>query len=430
MADTYIGRADPRAVTLMSVALQVESIRHSKFLKQMSGPVPNQAMALAKREKQQTTPGMPIVQIHDLQKTGGDRITMDMYHMINGLPAIGDEVIEGRGVNLSFATMDLIINQTRQAVTPGGNMTQKRTPHNLRKIARANLVDWFARWNDQMFQVHLAGARGSDDSIDWAVPLESHARFGEYSINPVLPPTDNRYYVAGGGDDVGDIDLNDALTLEDLDVIASDLREQPLPPMPIEVDMDMEDNDLPLWCLIMTERQWHYIETKLGDNAWRKYVADASLRYQITKHPLFTGSTAIWNNIILKRMSRPIRFKAGDNVKVTNSTTGAVGTTAVPSTVSNVDRAILLGGQALAVAWGNKGNPSGPFPMSWSEILMDHGNKLEVAGAQMEGKKKIRYTGSDGKLTDFGVAVIDSYAPDVKSEAGQTLRTALKTNRS
>ena len=427
MADTYIGRADPRAVTIMSVALQTESIRHSKFLQQMSGPTPRQAMALAKREKQQTTAGMPIVQIHDLQKAGGDRITMDMFHIMRGLPAIGDEVIEGRGENMSFSTMDLVINQTRKAATPGGNMTQKRTPHNLRLIARANVADWFARYNDQMCQVHLAGARGTDASIDWIVPLESHARFSEYTINPVLPPTDNRYYLAGGAADVSAMGVTDALTLEDIDVIAADLREQPLPPMPIKVEMDLEDNERPLWCMIMTERQWHYIETKTGKNNWRQLVADASLRYQITKHPLFAGSTAMWNGILLKRMSRPIRFAAGDAVKLTNSTTGGTTSKNVHADVSNVDRALILGGQALAMAWGNKGNPKGPFPMDWSEILMDHGNKIEMAGGQMEGKKKIRYTGTDGKVTDFGCAVIDSYAPDPKTEAGQTLRTALNS---
>ena len=428
MADTAITRNSPQAVTLHSVSLQAESIRKAHFINQMSGPTPTQAMATAKREKQQTTSGMPIVQIYDLQQNAGDRVTMDMVKTMGGYPFMGDEKIEGRGQPLKFSQMEMVINQTRQAGDPGGNMTQKRTPHNLRTAVRANLSDYFARLNEQSCQVHMAGARGTDNAVDWVIPLESHERFKTIMINEVLPPTTNRYYCAGGAANANAIGVSDALTLTDLDAIASDLREQPLPPEPIKVEKDLEDNEVPLWCILMTERQWHYIVTQTGEGSFRKFQADASMRYQITKHPLFLGSAAMWNGMLLKRRSRPIRFKQGDVVKTTNKDTGAIISTTIDGTgATTIDRAIILGGQALAIAWGNAGNPNGPFPMKWSEESMDHGNSLEIAGAQMEGKKKIRYEGSDFDLTDFGCAVIDSYAPDPRSALGETLRNALSS---
>ena len=252
MSNTAILRSSPQAVTLQSISLQSESIRRTSFYRTMSGPLPTQAMALAKRERQQTTPHMPIVIVTDLQRMGGDEVTMDMFKVVSGLPVMGDNVAEGRGAPLKFSEMKLLINQSRFPVDAGGNMTQKRTPHNLRKIARAELVDYFARLNEQLLQCHMAGARGTDMGSDWIVPLESHREFGAILINPLLPPTTNRYFVAGGGTDVTDLGTTDCLMLEDIDVMTTTLREMPLPPAPIKVEKDMQSQERPLWCLLVS----------------------------------------------------------------------------------------------------------------------------------------------------------------------------------
>ena len=63
--------------------------------------------------------------------------------------------------------------------------------------------------------------------------------------------------------------------------------------------------------------------------------------------------------------------------------------------------------------------------MRWTEVLRDHGNSVEVGAGMMDGKKKFRFRGTDRQITDFGVAVIDSYAPDPRSSAGASLRRAL-----
>ena len=154
-------------------------------------------------------------------------------------------------------------------------------------------------------------------------------------------------------------------------------------------------------------------------------MTDAALRANITKHPLFMGDAGIWNGVLIKKVSRPIRFARRVRWSGPPSLQPEPSSRhEVPAGIT-VDRAILLGGQALAVAWGNAGNPMGPFPMKWSEVLMDHGNKLEILGGQMEGKKKIRFVGSDDEVTDFGIAVLDSYAPSPKSAEGKTLRDNL-----
>ena len=427
--DTVIATNDPLAVTLYSVSLHSEVEKRCVFIRQMSGPISNEMMATAKRERNQTTPDMPIVIINDLTDNAGDRVTADMFHIVTGKPYMGDSEMEGRGQPLTFSTMEVSINQTRFPIKPGGRMTRKRTVHNLRRIARSNMASYFARLNDQIFQTHLAGARGAETSEDWALPLDTDPDFAAIMINPLEPPTSNRYFVAGGGTQASDINNMDALKLEDIDVLAATLRDMPFPPAPIKVMSAKGDEEITVWCLLVTERVWHYIETRATGRVasdWRKAIADCAQRPMITGHPLFRGGTApaLWNSIIIKKMPRAIRFPVGTGVRVTNSADGTL--RAASTTAVTCDRSILLGGQALALARGDSQGPrSGAFPMRWTEVLRDHGNSIEIGGGQMDGKRKMRFTGSDGQVTDYGVAVIDSYAPDPSSAAGATLRSNL-----
>ena len=395
----------------------------------MAGPAPSEQASRNKRESMQSTADMPIVIVHDLEKMAGDKVTIDMFKDIIALPFMGSEMMQGKGQTLKFSEFDMKIDQTRQAASGGSRMSQKRTKHNLRMLSKSNLAKYFGKLNDQVIQIHLSGARGSDVSSDWNVPLDTHIKFNQVLINPVQPPTTNRYFVAGGGEDVTMIDTSDALTLEDIDVISAVLREMTYPPSPIRVEKDAMGEETPLWCLMVTERQWHFIVTRTRTNVnmatdWRSGVANAAMRANITKHPLFSGTTGMWNGMLIKKMARPVRFNAGDTVKTTNSTTGAIISKVVPVGVT-VDRALLIGGQALAIAKGNAGG--GYWPMKWTEEVFDHGDKVEIGAAQMDGKAKFRFEGTDKMITDFGVVAIDSYAPAANSTEGQALRAALAT---
>lgn len=431
MAQTLITSADSLAVRLQSVALQAESLRRSVFVRMMAGRQPKERAALAKRERIQSTQDMPIVSITDLQQMAGDKVTCDMFRIVSGKPFMGDRKMQGQGAPQRFASMEIKINQTRFPMDAGSRMTQKRTRHNLRSIARANMADYFSRLNDQIILVHLAGERGSENTEDWNVPLSTDSDFADIMINPVVAPSNNRHFFAGGGNSITELEETDALKLEDLDVISAKLREMPFPPAPIKVESDPLNDEEPIWCLIVTERQWHYLLARAGGNspAWRKFLADATMRKSVNKHPLFMGTTGLWNGLLVKRMSRAIRFNPGDTIKE-SADDGTTSNVVVPTSLNRagaaVDRAILLGGQALALARGDGSGGNNAYPMRWTEVLDDHGNSLEIGAGQIDGKAKFRYKGSDGKVTDFGCAVIDSYAPDPSSDGGQRLRTSLQ----
>lgn len=428
--ETVIGTNHPLTVMYFSAGLFIESLKKSVFLQQMAGSVSNQQMADAKRERMQSTPDMPIVIIDDLTDAPGDKITVDMRRLVRGKPFMGDRVMEGQGAALTHSTMEVRIDQMRFPIAPGGRMTRKRTRWNLRKAARSEMIDWFARTNDQIIQTCMAGARGDEDTEDWNLPLESDPDFASIMINPLEPPTSNRYFVAGGGDNVGALTDADALKLEDIDVLATTLNDMPLPPSPIKIMSASGDEELRIWCLMVTERQWHYIVTRSTgklNRDWTKALADATVRASQTRHPLFRGDAGLWRGLLIKKMPRAIRFNTGTMVKVQPSAGGVPTATAVPGGIT-VDRAILLGGQGMALARGDAAGPrTGAYPMRWSEVMRDHDNTLEVGAAQMDGKRKMRFTGSDGSITDFGIAVLDSYAPDPNSTAGANLRSALST---
>jgi len=396
-------------------------VQHSPgFMNLISGEMPKEG-SFAAKTKGQTSPDYPIVKAGDLAKGAGDTVSIDLFNILQGKPVMGDKRIEGRMMQLTYSSMDVRIDQVRGGADSGGRMTQKRTVHNLRNISMAGLQAWMQRLEDQTALVHLAGARGSQQTSDWVVPLQSDADFGEIMVNTVKAPTKNRYFAANDATTPADIGTNDALTLQDIDRIVAQLRESPVVMQSVKIKGDDRAWNDPLWVMFVTERQWLYLQSRTSQTTWRQAVQYAFERKSGgLKHPLFDAyETIMWNGVLIKRMNRyAIRFAAGDSV--VTDTGGADGLTYTESTVQTaqpVDRAVIVGAQALAKAYGKSASD---YFYDWSEKEVDHGNSIETVSAAMCGSAKIRFK-IDGADTDFGVAVVDSYAPDPASAAGRTL---------
>lgn len=405
---TAISTTSSLAVKLFSVALFQESLRKSTFRRNLTGSAPKQGAAEMKA-KGQSSPDYPFVNITDLASGPGDKVSVDLFNIISGRPTMGDRKIAGRLMGLSANSMDIKINQCRGGVETGGRMSQKRTKHSLRGIAKANLGGWNARLYDQLAMVHVSGARGTQDDLEWIVPLATHSEFAEICVNDVLPPTRNRRFFAGDATSVTDLDTADILTLDDIDRIRMTLGELPFTLQPIKLEGDVAAEEDPLYCLYVTEKVWLNIQRSTTGQNWRTFVAAAHERSAGFKHPLFLGQTGMWAGILIKKMRRAIRFTAGDTVVEYNSSDVAADVTA------NVgfDRCFLLGAQALGIAYGNSlgGGNSDGYHYSWHEELSDHDNITEISSKSMSGMAKIRFTGTDGAPTDHGVATIDCYVP-------------------
>ena len=164
----------------------------------------------------------------------------------------------------------------------------------------------------------------------------------------------------------------------------------------------MADED-PWYVLNVTPRQWNdwYISTAGKD--WQTMTANAMNRSKGFNHPLFKGQCAMWRNILVRQYGgMPIRFYTGDSVTVCNNDDAATTTTATAAT--NIDRAILLGGQALAMAFGAQNGGS----FNYHEEKEDHDNTTEISISWVNGMKKIRFANRNGRINDLGVMVLDT----------------------
>jgi N4-gp56 family major capsid protein len=415
MASTNVPIGSALARKLYSVALFAQTIRRPSFRRNLTGTAPKQTDA-ERKLRGQTSSDYPFVRVTDLTKTAGDTVSVDMFDIIRGKPIMGDRKLSGKGMALSYASMDIRIDQTRGMVDPGGRMTQKRTLHNLRKVSLANLAGWNSRLEDQLCLIHVGGARGTDDGVDWVVPLTTDPDFSDIVVNSINAPSRNRRFFGGNATTASDIDTSDDIKLDDIDRLRATLDELVFPLQPIMLQdsygkMDPEAEENPLFCMFLSSRAWHRIKTNTTDPAWRTFLANAHARSNGFDHPLFKGTTGLWNGILIKKMARAIRFDAGATVQELDASDVEQPITAAVAT----DRAILLGAQALAMVYGSH-SKSG-YHYNWHEEETDHGNTVEVSTAMMGGKSKLRFQviAPDGStdLTDHGVMTMDGYAPAV-----------------
>jgi len=378
-------------------------------MKNLAGPSPKQASAEKKaREKEQSPPEFPIVKVTDLSKSAGDTVSVDLFNIVQGKPVMGDGLIQGKLMSLSSSSMDITINQYRGGVSPGGKMTQQRTVHNLRSLSKAYLSGWMSRLEDQIKLVHLAGARGQEETPDWVIPLDTDTDFSSILVNSVVAPTYNRHYYAGSASGLDSLTTADFLKLEDISKLRAAMDEAAFPMQGVKLPGDPSAEEDPLYVLLVSPRQWYWLKNQTGPASLRQFQAQA--RERSAKNPLFTGDVGLWDGILVKKMTRSIRWAASESVTVADTTDVFSTTTATTAVVT--DRAILLGAQALADVYGKSKGSDFYYDFFERMVAEDHDNTYECSVSSMGGKSKIRFLGSDGKTTDHGVAVMDSYAPD------------------
>ncbi|TJZ60313.1 phage capsid family protein, partial [Chitiniphilus eburneus] len=214
-------------------------------LNRLTGKLPQQADASATLRFQSKNE-LPVVRCMDLAKTAGDEVTFDLINPINGKPIMGEHYAEGRGERMDFSQDKLRINQTRKPISAGGQMTQQRTPHQLRTLARDQGFNYMTRLEDQLGLVHLAGARGFANDIEWAVPLASDPDFKEIVVNPVKAPTRNRHFVSTSDGiervsvNAGEIQIatTDVMNIDVVDALRTLFDSMPLPPPSVKFEGD------------------------------------------------------------------------------------------------------------------------------------------------------------------------------------------------
>ena len=419
---TSVGYGADTNLIKQAEGLFVQHMQRNGKLAKLSGPIPKGEASAANTIRRQTTADMPIVKVTDLGKSMGDEVEFNLVQPVGAYPIMGSEIAEGKGTSVKITETKLRVNQARFPIDIGDSMSKIRSPVEIARLARPIAQSLLDRYVDQSYLVHLAGARGFHDNIEWVIPTASHAKFANIMVNTVKAPTKNRHLVADGDAITGvianssdlTITTGDVLDMGVIDALRAHMDQMALPPPPVRIPGDVQSEDDPLRVLMMSPAAYN---TFASDPAYRSYQASAMARARTAKdHPLFMGDAALWNGFLIMKMPRPIRFYAGDAIKYCASDTSETESTLlVPSNFSTthaVDRSLILGGQALAEAMAS--HPDYGVPVFWSEKEFDHGDKREMLIGVIRAASKIRWeieTGNGKKWTDHGVIAVDSAVP-------------------
>lgn len=429
---TVVSKGASFAVKKESVALAALGVRKPTNLTKLMGQAPQQSGAEATL-KQQSNPGMPGIMVRDLASGAGDKVTIEAVDILGGKPIMGDRMREGKGDPIGLSSMEARIDNTSKVVYPGGKMTQKRTVHQLRPLAMAQLMGYFPRLLWQRALVQMAGARGAQNDRSWHVPLASDADFAETMINPVLAPTYNRHLVLDGstvvqgGQQLGSIDSTDGWKLSHLDVLSEYLDSINFKLQPIRLPGDPAADDEPIkGVLLLDPQSWNQLLTDqtAGHNirTWQVNALERAKLMGANIHPLFRGEMYMWNNILLKKIEHSIYFNPGDSTNIITAVNRYTGFNASQPTETaqvvnaglgagyRVSRSVLLGAQAFGVLLGS--NESSGVNAAFKERTFDYGSKYEGMGEWMGGECKLRFRFQDEngnfEATDHGALVIDA----------------------
>ena len=362
MSQTVIPFGDVKAQKKWSSSLAVDQMKKSYFEKKFIG----------------TSDNSIIQRKTELESDAGDEISFDLSVQLRGEATEGDARLEGKEENLRFYTDEVVIDQTRKAVSCGGKMTRKRTSHDLRTISKNRASDYWARFNDEMMFIYLSGARGVN--ADFLFPTGWTGRAG----NAIDAPDSGHILYGGDATSKATIDASDVMSravIERAQVKATMLQAQdPEAANMVPVNIEGEDR----YVCVMSPFQEYSLRTTSGAE-WLD-IQKAAAAAEGRNNPIFKGGLGMINNVVLHSHRNAIRF--ADYGASTN----------LPAA-----RALFLGRQAGVVAYGT----SGGMRYTWEEELKDYGNEPSVASGAIFGFKKTRFNGKD-----FGVISIDTYAKD------------------
>ncbi|MFW1665789.1 DUF4043 family protein [Acinetobacter ursingii] len=419
---TNAAYGDKTNMVTQAVGLFATHMQRNSTLNLLSGKMPKGEAGAEATLRKQTTQHMPIVRVQDLGKGVGDEVTFHLLNPVGAYPIMGSAYAEGRGVGMKLNEDRLRVNQARFPVDLGNVMSQIRSPADLRRLGRPVAQNLMDRYCDQSLIVHMAGARGSHDNIEWVIPKDSHKDFNEIMVNRVKAPTRNRHYVVDGSgmqgvtSNAGELDIatTDLFTMDAVDSMKTVLDQIALPPPIVKFEGDANADDSPIRVWLVSPAQYNKFAAQPG---FRSFQSAAFARAsQAKQHPLFMGDVGLWNGFIIRKLPRPIRFYAGDDIKYCAAYDSEVESTVkVPASFADkfaVDRSIILGGQALAEAFAASDKSGVPF--FWSEKELDHGDKWELLIGSIRGTSKIRFaveTGEGTEFTDYGVTCVDTAVP-------------------
>jgi N4-gp56 family major capsid protein len=156
--------------------------------------------------------------------------------------------------------------------------------------------------------------------------------------------------------------------------------------LPCEIDGDER------YVCLMHTFQYDAMKSNTNTGQWLD-IQKAAAAAEGTKAPLYKNNGGVYADVVLHKHRNVVGFSdygAGTNLPAR--------------------RALFLGAQAAAIAFGSPGTG---LRFDWTEEVKDHGNAVKIGSNSIFGVKKVRYKSKDGSVErDFGVFAMDTYAVD------------------
>lgn len=368
MGTTTYGVNDAMAVKVWSKTLDHEALKYTDI-----GPlIGDDANSIIHRKT-------------ELQKGEGDQITYGIRMQLNGAGFTESDIAEGNGETLSTFSDALTINELGHVVGVKSKNTidQQRVPFNLREEARDALADWYAKRFSVAFFNHVCG-----------YTVQTDTRYT--GLNAVTAPAASRIIRQSARANDQSLVAGDVFTLDLIDKAkeAASTATPPLRPIRVTGNRKRRDYNTTLtdkYVMYLHEYQVTDLRTSTSTGQWMDIQKAAMMGGEVTGNHIYTGALGEYNGVILR--------KSFDVTQGVHSSTGAA--------VTTVRRAVLLGGQACMLAFGNGADGSGGTPTKyrWNEELFDHKRRLEVSAWTIHGLRKTRYNS-----VDYGCIVVSTYA--------------------
>jgi N4-gp56 family major capsid protein len=309
----------------------------------------------------------------DLEKNAGDKVTYGLRMKLRGAGVTGDNTLEGNEEALVYYDDAILIDQLRHAVRSKGKASEQRVPYDMRKQAREGLATWWAERFDELLFVYLSGARGVDTT--YTLPIG----FTSFAGNSLSAPDAAHIQYA---DNLAKATITTAAKLDLAEIDGLVEKAQTVDPMIQPIMVDGEKH----YILMIHPYQATDLRINTNTGQWLDIQKAAAAKLG-TGSPIFVGGAGMYNNVVIHVHRNVVRFSdygAGGNLPAA--------------------RALFLGAQAGAIAFGNGGGET-VSRYSWKEELFDYGNQLGVAAGSMFGIKKSIFNSKD-----FGVIALDTYA--------------------
>jgi N4-gp56 family major capsid protein len=364
MGTTSYGVNDPLAVKLWSRTLDHEALKFTDI-----GPlIGDDANSVIHRKT-------------EMQKGPGDQVTFGIRMQLQGAGFTENQLAEGNGEQLTTYNDKLLINELGHVVgiKSENSIDAQRIPFNMRSEARDGLADWWAKRYSVSFFNQVGGYTPQVD-----------IRFT--GLNAITAPSADRIIRQGGraSDDL--LVAGDIFTLSLIDA-AKEKATTSVPPMrPIRVGggggaarRDFNRTLTDKYVIYLHPWQITDIRQNTSTGQWLDIQKVAITGGQLTNNPIFTGAVGEYNGVVIR-----------SSYDVCN------GVSATGQDVATVKRAVLLGGQAAMIGFGQR-NSMNKF--RWNEEVFDHKRSMEVSAWAIFGLKKTAYNNSD-----YGVVVVATYA--------------------